>query len=251
MGTLKLYAGSGVGVVTREGLKPPKDHPAINPVPLSAIANIYRRLCSQCTAPVYAAISVTDGETIARQTANAKVGVLGGISILGTTGWVKPISAAAYRDAIASEIGFAVAQHYDTIVLTLGNSALKYARKHYAPGQIIEIGNFVYDAIRIAQASGSKRIHFVCGVAKAVKVAQGHRNTHNRFGCIDWEALTDGIARHIGVRVETAHTATVRGVVDQLDRLEKKASMLAWVTRICNERLSTWFPPLHITTRIV
>jgi cobalt-precorrin-5B (C1)-methyltransferase len=122
IGTLELYAGIGVGIVTQKGLKPSIGFPAINPAPLQAMREIYLR--QEPAKPTYGTIAITDGEYIARQTANAKVGVMGGLSILGTTGWVKPVSNTAYLDSIATEIGFAKANGYETVVLTLGNRAL-------------------------------------------------------------------------------------------------------------------------------
>ena len=247
IGTLELYAGIGVGIVTRKGLKPSIGFPAINPAPLQAMREIYLR--QEPAEPTYGSIAIPDGEYIARQTANAKVGVLGGLSILGTTGWVKPVSNTAYLDSIATEIGFAKANGYETIVLTLGNRALAYAKAHYEAAQIIEAGNFVYDAIAIAKREGIGHVHFVAGIAKGVKVMQGHRNTHNRFGTIDLNALGDQIHTHLGREIDTDATPTVRGIVEQLDAQREPFYVI--IQDAANQQIQTWFPDLAVETTLV
>jgi cobalt-precorrin-5B (C1)-methyltransferase len=188
IGYLELYSGVGVGVVTKDGLKSSKGYPAINPIPLKAISDIYNYFSSRVNDAIYTTISVTNGEEIANQTANAKVGVLGGISILGTTGFVKPISVGAYIDSIKTELSVARANSNKT-VLTLGNSSFLYAKEHYDEIEIVEIGNFIYDSFQMVEKLGFQRAIFVCGIGKATKVMQGCRNTHNRFGSIDFVDL--------------------------------------------------------------
>ena len=213
--TLEIYAGVGVGVVTKDGLKPPKNYPAINPVPLEAIANIYQTK-NNIDQNLYCSISVTNGETIAKQTANAKVGVVGGISILGSTGWVKPISASAYIHSIDAELNYAKANNYDTIVFTLGNSAYKKAIGQDNSYYIVEIGNFIYDGIKLAVEKEFKNIELWLGIGKAVKIAQGFKNTHNRFGSIDFNQLQNF------VNIDISGIITVKGIRELLGDDTKK-----------------------------
>ena len=124
--SLELYAGVGVGVVTKDGLKPPKNHPAINPTPLKVMQDIFQNLQID-EKKLFASVSVTNGETLAKKTANAKVGVLGGISILGTTGFVKPISATAYIDSIEQELTM---QRQTTINRLFLHLAIVHIKKH-------------------------------------------------------------------------------------------------------------------------
>ena len=248
IGRLKLYAGVGVGVVTKEGLRPPKGYPAINPAPLEDITQTYSRF-EPIDRDIYATISVIDGEQIATQTANSKVGVVGGISILGSTGWVKPISSSAYLDSIQAEISVALSSGYDEIVLTLGNSSLEYAQKHYHQTQIVEIGNFVYDALHIASDIGFDRAIFVCGIGKAVKVMQGHPNTHNRFGQIDFISLQKQIESRLSITIDIEQTQTVKGIVGQLgNKIDKFYDI---VSKECGIQMSKWSPRLKISTKIV
>jgi cobalt-precorrin-5B (C1)-methyltransferase len=253
IGYLKLYAGLGVGVVTKEGLKPPKGYPAINPLPLQAIEQIYR-MCDYVTdqkRPIYATISITNGEKIAKQTANAKVGVLGGLSILGTTGFVKPISADAYMDSIRAELGVAKANGYSHALLTLGNSSFAYAKEHYDAMQIVEIGNFVYDALMIVEELGFASCSFVCGIGKAVKVMQGHKNTHNRFGQIDFELLKEQILDELGIVVDIDATKTVKGLTIQLKDMERLEPFYSMISQKTNQQLLCWFPEIKSQTIIL
>ena len=248
LGNLQLFAGKGVGVVTKEGLKPPKGYPAINPTPLEAIAKHFKKHYSS-NKPLYGSIGVTNGEALAKQTANAKVGVMGGISILGTTGFVKPISSSAYLDSIATELAFAKANGYEKTVLTLGNSSLAWAKEHYEEGQIVEVGNFVYDALCLAQKEGFESVLFLCGIGKAVKIAQGYKNTHNRFGSIDFEALKRCIYTHLHLHIDTQTTKTVKGITTQLG--EQKEAFYTLLTQKSTQKLQAWFPSLEVESMIL
>lgn len=251
IGSLKLYAGLGVGVVTKDGLRPPKGFPAINPTPLKAISDIYANLCWDEGIPTYCSISVTNGEEIAKQTANAKVGVLGGISILGTTGFVKPISADTYMDSIRTELGVAKANGYRQAVLTLGNNSFAYAKEHYEEIQIVEIGNFVYDALTIVGELGFQSAIFVCGIGKATKVMQGHKNTHNRFGQIDFVQLKKDIVKELQLEVDIESTKTVKGLTFQLKNMDKLEPFYSMISKKTDEQLAFWFSKIDIKTVII
>jgi len=212
LGNLKLFAGKGVGVVTKEGLKPPKGYPAINPTPLEAIEKIYKKFGKK--REIFVSIGVTNGEEISKETANLKVGVVGGISILGTTGFVKPISATAYLDSIKTEIEFAYKNGFREVIFTLGNSSFEFAKKNYKIEQIIEIGNFIYDSFKIAEKVGFKRVILTLGIGKAVKVAQGFKNTHNRFGSISFLLLKDVIRKNLNIEIKE-EVKTVKRVVSK------------------------------------
>ena len=225
---IELYAGQGVGVVTKDGLKPPKGYPAINPTPLNALKKTADSF--EIKNKLYCTVSVTNGEELAKQTANEKVGVLGGISILGTTGFVKPVSATAYIDSIKAELDFIKANGYKKVVLTLGNTSLKEAIKTYKKEQIVEMGNFVYDAIKEALERDLQIVLYL-GVAKAVKVAQGFKNTHNRFGSIDFKE----VETWIGISLEDI--VTIRKVLDIVDEKSFKKD----VKNRAEEMLKKWF----------
>ncbi len=245
--SLNIYAGVGVGVVTKDGLKPLKGYPAINPIPLNAIKDIYSSFNHNIEEEIFVTISVTNGEELAKETANEKVGVVGGISILGTTGFVKPISSSAYIDSIKTELNFAKSNGYREVILTLGNSSFAKAKEIYNIEQIVEIGNFVYDSIEIADSIGIKKVIFICGIGKATKVMQGHKNTHNRFGQIDFRLLQKEILREFNVLVDIEKSKTVKGIISGLDR-DKFYKLTK--DRVDN-RIKLWFPTIEIDTLII
>ena len=250
IGSIEIYAGVGVGVVTKNGLKPPKGYPAINPTPLNAIKDISNKF-NITQENIYVTISVTDGANIAKQTANAKVGVLGGISILGTTGFVKPISSLAYIDSIRTELNFIKSNGYQEVILTLGNSSFIYAKENYNKEQIIEIGNFVYDSFEMSKELGVTKAIWICGIGKATKVMQGFKNTHNRFGSIDFESLRDDIKNSLGVEVNIESTRTVKGVSMQLKRIDRLDEFYKKIEIKARNQIKKWFPTLNIDIRIL
>lgn len=250
---LELYAGVGVGVVTKDGLKPSKDYPAINPKPLEVLEKLFLQLTTFKLQPptFYCSISVIDGIEIAKQTANEKVGVLGGISILGTTGFVKPISSTAYIDSIEQELNFIKVNSYDTAVLTLGNSSLAFAKENYNEEQIVEIGNFVYDSINLATRLKIKNIIFICGIGKMVKVYQGFKNTHNRFGSIDLEQIKDEIEKELKYNIDINSTKTVKGVSEQLDKVGIVDRFYEMIEFKANQQIQEWFSSVNIKAHIL
>ena len=225
---LFLYAGSGVGVVTKDGLKPPKGYPAINPTPLKAIKEIVKKYKIEKT--LYASIGVVDGEKIAKQTANEKVGVLGGISILGSSGFVKPISSEAYLDSVKVELNVIKQSGYKKAVFTIGNSSLRDALKVYKKEQIVEIGNFVYDGLKLAFKLDLE-VEIYLGVGKAVKIAQGFKNTHNRFGSVDFKKLEEWVG------MDLDGVVTVKRVCELVD----KEMFYKLVEDKLKQRVFEWF----------
>ncbi len=254
---LEIYAGVGVGVVTKDGLKPPKNYPAINPKPLEVLEKLFSTPKTYPLKPktYFCTIGVTNGKEIAKQTANAKVGVLGGISILGTTGWVKPISATAYIDSIEQELNYAKVNDCKGVVFTLGNTAYKKAiqnskfkiQNYY----IVEVGNFVYDAISLANSLNIKNIVFICGIGKMTKVAQGFKNTHNRFGGIDLELLKDDIYQELDENIDINITKTVKGISLQLELNNKSKKFYNMIEDKANKQLKEWFNNINIKGHIL
>lgn len=213
-----IYAGDGIGIVTKKGLKITPNHPAINPTPLEMMQENAKSVVKDNVDELYAVFSVENGETIARDTANAKVGVIGGISILGTRGIVKPVSSSAYIDSIEAEIDVAAAQSEDKIIFTLGNTAHDYAKKHYDESSIIEIGNFVYDASLRLKRHSFKRVVFITSVAKMCKVAQGFKNTHNKYGTIDFDEVKEWIKSELDFDLGDEKFLTLKAVLQTIPK---------------------------------
>jgi len=246
--TLHIYAGDGVGVVTKKGLKIAPNYPAINPTPLLMMQSISSKIDTHTKRyELHLLFSIKDGEEIAKSTANAKVGVVGGLSILGTKGIVKPISATAYIDSIATELSVLEASGAKEVVFTLGNSALDRAKEQYDDSSIIEIGNFVYDALQLLEAKGFTKVIFITSIAKMTKVAQGCKNTHNRFGGIDFERV-DRWLEESNIQKPKERYATLKGV---LEHIEKSDTFVDLVTKRASQQIAEWLNNKSIRVQII
>lgn len=249
---LSIYAGLGVGVVTKKGLKIAPDFAAINPTPLNAMFEIFKKQTETLEhIDIKCSVSITDGEMISKQTANAKVGVVGGLSILGTTGIVKPVSSSAYIDSVKTEIEFAKQNEFDPLIFTLGNSAFRVSKEKYEEAQIVEVANFVYDSIEISTALGIKKVIFVCGIGKMTKVYQGFKNTHNRFGSIDFVQLQKDIKDEIGYEVDIESTKTVKGISQELEKIGLVDALYTMIAKKANEQIKAWFPLSNVEALIL
>ena len=208
-----LRAGPGVGTVTLPGLGLPVGVPAINPVPRRMIR---AALVEVTTDPLVVTFSVPGGEEMAEKTTNARLGIVGGISILGTTGVVRPFSTAAYRASVVQQIDVAAAQGHREVVLATGSRSERHAFAAW-PGLadvcVVEVGDFTGIALRRAVAAGVRRVAFVGMAGKIAKLAAGVMMTHFHRSKVDTALLAD-VARAAGAppRVVAAagETATAR-----------------------------------------
>ncbi len=244
--TLFLYAGDGVGVVTKKGLKITPKHPAINPTPLLMMQKNSMDLLKNKNLQLHAVVSVENGEEIAKQTANAKVGVIGGISILGTKGIVKPVSATAYLESIKTELGVAAEENPDIIVFTLGNTAYDFAKKHFHESSIIEIGNFVYDALTLLKPYSFQKLIFITASAKMTKITQGFKNTHNRYGSIDFEQVKYLLKTKLGIDLKDQEFVTLKAVLETLDE-KRKNLFIEFITQEAALQLKSWATTLELS----
>jgi cobalt-precorrin-5B (C1)-methyltransferase len=209
----ELRGSDGVGTVTKPGLGLPVGAPAINSVPQRMI----RAAVGEVTpAPLVVTISVPDGEAMAAKTSNARLGIVGGISILGTTGIVKPFSTASYRASVVQQIDVAAAQGEGTVVLATGSRSDDAAQRIFSELDavcFVEVGDFTGIALRKAAACGIENIHFVGMAGKITKLAAGVMMTHFRRSKVDGELLA-AVARDAGAPPEVVaagtETATAR-----------------------------------------
>jgi cobalt-precorrin-5B (C1)-methyltransferase len=203
----ELRAGPGVGTITKPGLGLPVGAPAINPVPEQMI----RAALGEATGePVVVTISVPGGEAMAAKTTNARLGIVGGISILGTTGIVRPFSTAAYRASVVQQIDVAAAQGERTVLLATGSrSERAAARLHPELDDVccVEVGDFTGIALRRAAGAGVERIVFVGMAGKIAKLAAGVMMTHFHRSRVDGEVLA-AAARTAGAPAVVVDAAT-------------------------------------------
>jgi cobalt-precorrin-5B (C1)-methyltransferase len=191
-------AGHGVGTVTLPGLPLAPGEPAINPVPRRMIA---AALAEVAPAPLdyEVEISVEDGARIATRTLNPRLGIVGGISILGTTGIVVPYSCAAWIDAIHRGIDVARASGFNHVAGATGNTSEKAVCAYHSldERQMIDMGDFVGGMLKYLRAHPVRRVTVAGGVAKMTKLAQGMLDVHSKRGAADMEMLV-AVALELG-----------------------------------------------------
>jgi cobalt-precorrin-5B (C1)-methyltransferase len=195
---IELDRGEGVGVVTRPGLGLPVGGPAINDVPRRMISYSVEEALNLEERGVRVIISVSGGEEMAEKTTNPRLGIVGGISILGTTGIVRPFSTASWRASVGQAINVMGAQGHDTFVLSTGGLTEKAAMRLLPDLEevcFVEVGDFTGHALKQAVRNGLKRVFFVGMVGKLAKLAAGVMMTHWTRSKVDNDLLADVTAK--------------------------------------------------------
>lgn len=190
---ITIDGGIGVGRVTKPGLDQPVGNAAINSVPRRMIAENIREVMDVCDyqGGLSVLISVPAGQTLAKKTFNPRLGIEGGISILGTTGIVEPMSEKALVDTIRTELSQKKALGQGTVLLTPGNYGSDFIREELGidPGKAVQISNFVGDSLDICKELGFSKVLLVGHIGKLVKLAGNMMNTHSRYGDCRMEIL--------------------------------------------------------------
>jgi cobalt-precorrin-5B (C1)-methyltransferase len=181
--TIAIRGGKGVGAVTKPGLEVPPGEAAINPGPQQMIrASVLELLAAhQRCGRVETEIIVPQGEALARRTLNARLGIVGGISILGTTGRVRPLSHEAYVATIRSAMSVARAAGVSRVVLSTGRRSERFAQERwpgFAPESFIQIGDYFARSMQMAVQHGFEAVLLALFFGKAVKMSQGIGHTH-------------------------------------------------------------------------
>ncbi|OIR06093.1 cobalt-precorrin-6A synthase [mine drainage metagenome] len=222
-----LKGGVGVGLVTMRGLGLEVGGPAINPVPRRNIEENVRAVAGALldSDGLEVTISVPGGEEMAKRTLNARLGIIGGISILGTTGIVHPYSTAAFRASVIQGIEVAAKQGQDTVVLTTGGRTEKFVMRELpqlAQSCFVQMGDFLKYALDTAASHGIR--HLVIGgmVGKLTKMAQGETITHAGRNAVDTDLVAD-IAAAVGASPEVCAgiraAETARFGAEQMEQL--------------------------------
>jgi len=228
---ITILGGRGVGTITQPGLELPPGSPAINPVPLRMIGQgVAAVLGTDHPAPgVEVVVSIPGGEELAKKTLNARIGVLGGLSILGTTGIVRPMSTASWRASVVQAIDVAAANSLAHLVLTTGGRSERFAERLFpALPQMafVQMGIFTGDGLKRAVARGVPRVTLCGMIGKVAKLATGQMQTHVAGGGVDVAFLAD-LAREAGASpslVDAIRIAnTGRHVEDLVDAADFRA----------------------------
>ena len=216
-GEIVLKGGVGVGVVTKEGLGLQVGGPAINPVPRRNIGENLRAVASDLLDQhgLEVTLSVPGGEEMAKKTLNARLGILSGISILGTTGIVRPYSTAAFRASVVQAIDVAAKQGQTSAVLTTGGRSEKFAMRQLPEldeSCFVQMGDFVKAAFQTAIKRKIERIYIGAMAGKLTKMGQGLAVTHAWKAEIDRDLLAQcaqevGAAPDLVEEIRNAETA--------------------------------------------
>jgi len=245
-GNLYFRAGEGVGVVTKPGLGLPVGEPAITKIPRLMMFRVAEEILGEelghCDLEI--TVSIPGGEELARHTLNARLGIKGGLSILGTKGIVIPYSTAAYKATIAKSFLVARALKISHLVLTTGGRTEAFAMKLFPSlpeESFVQIGDYVGFALKTARALGFSETTFVMMIGKLTKVAAGLPQTHAKHGEVPLSLLRD-LAAESGCpgalldRISQAHTA--RGFLENLTHL---APQIVWDfgQRLCQKAVES------------
>ena len=194
---IRFLQGEGVGRVTLPGLGIDIGEPAVNPVPRKMIC---AELSSLYDGGLEVTISVPGGRELAKKTFNPKLGIVDGISIIGTSGVVRPFSNEAFIEAIRKEVEVAAAVGADTLIINSGAKSEAFLKELYPDSQpqaFVHYGNFIGETLRIASETGFKNVAMGIMIGKAVKLAEGYLDTHSKSVVMNKEFLKQ-LAREAG-----------------------------------------------------
>ncbi len=216
-GAVSFHAGEGVGLVTLPGLPVPVGEPAVNPGPRKQISKALAEVAAETgfTGAVAVTIGVENGEAIARETMNPRLGIVGGVSILGNSGVVRPYSRASWKAALMEGLDVAKAMRLDTVCFSTGRRSERLLRDHlpHLPEQaFLQAADFFAFSLRMAEKRHFSTIVWACYFGKLVKMAMGLAYTHAKSGDIDFPRLAQwcrraGVAPTLADLIPSANTA--------------------------------------------
>lgn len=213
---ISFHAGEGVGTVTKDGLPISVGEAAINPVPRKLITNVVEEICNanNIAPDIKVTISVPGGEKIAERTWNPRLGILGGISILGTTGVVHPFSCSAWINSIHRGIDVSRAAGITHVLGATGSTSETAACKFYDFDEpaMLDMGDFVGGLLKYLRQNQIPKITLAGGFAKFTKLAQGAMDLHSGRSQVDFDwlatiALKAGLNQNFKERIQSANTA--------------------------------------------
>lgn len=205
---IQIDGGKGIGRVTKPGLDQPIGAAAINRVPRMMIRKEVQDACDEVgyVGGIFVEISIPEGETLAKKTFNPRLGIEGGLSILGTSGIVQPMSEQAIIDTIRVEMKVKLAESSTGyLVAAPGNYGLSFLEKEYGLEEkyVVKCSNYIGQTIDMASDLGCKGLILVGHIGKLIKVAGGIMNTHSRWADCRMELLASAALR-AGVPSEIA-----------------------------------------------
>ena len=257
-GEFEILGGEGVGTITLPGFDYPPGSPAINKAPREMIRKnvleIVKRL-NHGDSPhdsLRVTISVPNGAEIARRTFNPRLGIEGGISIIGVSGIVKPFSEEAFIDSIRKCMEVAKASGADRVVINSGGKSERFVKALYPdlPKQtFVEYGNYVGETLKIANDLPIKNVTLGVMLGKAVKLAAGHLDTHSRKATMDKDFIRQ-MLREAGCDIDISGITLARELWDRLPE-DKKSDFARIVISHCAEHCCPLLPNGQLTILLI
>lgn len=236
---VKIKGGVGVGKVTRPGLKIPPGNPAINPVPLKMIKAALIEAAKEAgvTPSVEVTISVPKGEELAEKTMNPRLGVIGGISILGTSGIVEPMSLIAYTHSISAGVDVALASGLTEVVFSTGRSSEKVVEKAFGLPEYAYVltGDHMGYALKdTLKRTGLKKVMIAGQFGKFSKLAAGHFETHCSDSSVEFEFLA-GLCKKNGAGDKVIKKVLSANTARQVFFLLKEEGLAKVLKEVCRK----------------
>jgi cobalt-precorrin-5B (C1)-methyltransferase len=233
--------GVGVGLVTKPGLPIPPGEPAINPVPRQMLTEMVNTILACTQNPhrgVTIELSVPNGEALAQKTFNPRLGIVGGISILGTTGIVVPYSTAAWEASVVQNIDVAVAQDCEHLIFVVGGRGERFAQRLFDLPEIafVQIGEFFGRSLRHAAEAGARRVTLAAMIGKLSKFAAGNESVHSQKSAQDFQFLAR-VAQAVGADEPLCSQILQANTAQAVSEMADEAGLTRFHARICQE---TW-----------
>ena len=244
----KILGGEGVGRFTLPGFDYPPGEAAINKAPREMI----RQNLEPFDTPLQITISVPEGAEIARRTFNPRLGIEGGISIIGVSGIVKPFSEEAFIDSIRKCMTVAQASNSERVVINSGGKSERFVKALYPnlPQQaFVEYGNYIGETLKIANELSIKNVTLGVMLGKAVKLAQGHLDTHSRKATMDKDFIKK-MLQETGCEIDINDITLARELWEKLppNKLQPFAST---IIRHCAEHCDPLLPSGSLTILLI
>ena len=252
---IKILGGEGVGRFTLPGFDYPPGEAAINKAPREMIKRNLETILSPLTShlsPLKITISVPQGAEIAKRTFNPRLGIEGGISIIGVSGIVKPFSEEAFIDSIRKCMTVAKASGSDRVVINSGGKSERFVKALYPdlPQQaFVEYGNYIGETLKMAHELGFKKVTLGVMLGKAVKLAAGHLDTHSRKATMDLEFIRQ-MLRESGITIDISDITLARELWERIASTQLDA-FAKTVIRHCADYCNPLLPDGSLTILLI
>ena len=241
----EITGGEGVGIITLPGFDYPPGAPAINKVPREMIRQNIKE-------NVHITISVPQGAEIARRTFNPRLGIEGGISIIGVSGIVKPFSEEAFIDSIRKCMTVAQASGTSRVVINSGGKSERFVKALYPnlPQQVfVEYGNYIGETLKMAHELDIREVTLGVMLGKAVKLAAGHLDTHSRKATMD-KAFLSEILEEAGIHIDISTLTLARELWEKIPE-QQIQNFASTIIRHCESYCKPLLPNGTLTILLI